>query len=133
MDAERTAQIDLRLAKAKAQAAAQAEEIRNAGLTGLGDLEQDLLNAILAEDEDYSHATEAMNTAIQGAGLSSQAQKEYDTLLANAVAGFLNNTGTPALTEGFTAADRENQRRYDAWETGGYQGQRPSSASWWNL
>jgi hypothetical protein len=133
MDAERTAAIDLRLAKAKAQAQAQAEEIRAAGLTGLGNQEQQLLEQILAEDEDYGPAMEAQNTAIQGAGMSSQANQDYDTLLASAVAGFLNNTGTPALTEGFTAADRENQRRYDAWRDGGYQNGRPDTASWWNL
>jgi hypothetical protein len=133
IDAQRQANLTVKLERAKAQASQQAEEIRQAGLISLGNVEKQLMDSILAEDEDYQAALAAQQTGIQAAGMQAGVQEDYNALLSNAIAGVLNNTGQPLITEGFTAADRADQANYDQWADHGYQGERPARANWWNL
>lgn len=137
-DVQQTANVDVQLAAAKAQAKTQADEIRSAGITGLQDLEKSLTNQIMGLNDDGTGQTrlDQINTDSKAGEIQAQLNEQYRGLLSNSIAGVLNNTVTPAITTGFDYADRVNAQndRQDTLDQ--YAGKTPTkrpASSWWGF
>ena len=138
MDAQQSASLDVQRAAAQAKAKSQADEIRAAGITGLQDLEKQLTDQIMQLDDDGAGKSrlDLLSGEAQGQRMQSQLDDQYRGLLANSLAGVVNNAITPAITSGFDYADRQNAANDRTDTLAMYNGETPQSrqrSSWWNF
>lgn len=142
LDTQQTAQNDARLASAQSQAKTYADEIRAAGITGLEGMEKNLTQQILGEDDGGASDTtlQIHNTGASAATLQQQLDAQYGGLLANSLAGVVNNTVTPFITGGYDRQDRLNsqsdnayQEQLAGWDGQGARPTRGQRANWWGI
>jgi len=125
---------------AKAQAKAQADELRAAGISGVEDMERQLVDQIMSESGAYEAAQQAavngQQVEIAGARRQAELNDSYRNILANTLGNVLTSTVSPIASGGFDYADRQNQKQEAAIMQALTNGQTPQTykpTTWWGI
>ena len=124
-------------AKATQDAAAATEDWKQSAKGSQEDSLRTTLDQILAPSQSM--------TAVQGAATDggrdlgrlqttlNQNESANRGILANTLAGIVNNGITPGITAGFQKADRRNQQEFNRWQQGGSKGSFTGGQNTWRL
>jgi hypothetical protein len=123
--------------KATQDAAAATEDWKKSATGTQEDSLRTTLNQILAPSQSM--------TAVQGAATDGgrdlgrlqttldQNESSNRGILANTLAGIVNNGITPGISAGFQQADRRNQQDFNRWQEGGSKGSFTGGKNTWRL
>jgi hypothetical protein len=131
----------VQMEQARQRASMGARELRDAGLGELEELQRQLLGEILAENAGEAYGVGMEGQEAQGRidAMGAGADADYRNLLANGIAGFVQNGVQPLVEGGFDRQSVLNDRllsRYtedlENWRAGsGDRPQRPALVSGW--
>jgi hypothetical protein len=117
-DAENRARIAVAYEAAKAQAKAQADELRAAGISGVDQMQQQLVDSIMKENINFQAAQEAALSGqavdIQAGQMQRELDGSYKNILSNTLGDILSSAGDMGAAK-FNNANRRNQLDEQNW------------------